>query len=172
MKFEIHQKVVVPTHGIGTIIDIKEERIMGMITHFYVVEFEESKILINIPVQQAEEKGLRKIVNRNQFSEAIEILKTKPFIPNKVSWNKKSQYYMSKMNSGEVSQIAEVIRDISKNIYKKKSYKEEIILKEAIARLSSELAIQMNVSVAEAERTIEENLYIQPKITKNDIIQE
>lgn len=158
-KFLIGEKVVVPAQGIGIIKKIEKHTIMGINSEYYIIFFEDDNLSINIPIDAIEKEGIRRIRGKNKLSEILATLETKPSLMNGFTWNQKSQYLLSKLNSGDLTQIAQVARDLGKNIYKTLSYKENILLGEAISRLSKEISIISNITAKQAEDIVKKNLY-------------
>ena len=172
MKFNIGEKVVVPAHGIGVIQKIETHTIMGFKAEYYIVFFKDENLSISVSVDEAHKKGIRKICNKNELNEILNILESTPVFHNNLTWNQKSQYLLHQLNSGELTKIATIARDLGKNIYKTLSYKENIILNDSIERLSKEIAIMSNISIEKAEELIKNNLYNTKKPEKKSDIKE
>lgn len=65
-------------------------------------------------------------------------------------WSRRAQEYETKINSGEITAIAEVVRDLYKNVDNDRSYSERTIYESALNRLASEIAILENISESES----------------------
>jgi len=104
---------------------------------------------LRVPVSRATAAGLRTLVNKSDVHEVYTILQGKPKRGNKM-WSRRAQEYETKINSGEISAIAEVVRDLYKNVDNDRSYSERTIYESALNRLSSEIAILENISEPES----------------------
>jgi CarD family transcriptional regulator len=140
LKFKIGDKVVYPSHGVGEIIDIEAQAIAGTQINLYVISFEQEKMVLRVPVTRAESAGLRNLIGQDAVSKIYSVLKGKAKIGNKM-WSRRAQEYEAKINSGDVVHIAEVVRDLYKNIDADRSYSERNIYEMALNRLGKEIAI-------------------------------
>lgn len=148
-NFQIGDRVVYPSHGVGEIVDIEVQNIMDIKLEVYVISFPADKMTLRVPVSKAISSGLRGIVEKSKIDEVFEILNEKPKKGNKM-WSRRAQEYEAKINSGELSAIAEVVRDLYKNVDNDRSYSERTIYESAISRLASEIAILEGISEKEA----------------------
>jgi CarD family transcriptional regulator len=73
-------------------------------------------------------------------------------------WSRRAQEYEAKINSGDVIAIAEVVRDLYKNVDSERSYSERTIYESALSRLSKEIAILENTAYTEAKEKLIELL--------------
>ena len=142
---------VYKTHGVGRIKEIQEIKIATYVSNCYVVFFEKEKLTISVPVNQVTSGYLRKIGCKENMEEVFTILKngTKKI---KGMWSRRAKEYEEKINSGDVLLIAEVLRDLTRDIADAdRSFSERMIYETAIYRLSSEYAIINKITLAEAE---------------------
>lgn len=152
-RFEIGNKVVYPSHGVGEVVDIESQTIADIKMEVYVVSFPEDKMTLKVPIFRAESSGLRPLVDSSAVNEVYEILQTKPKRGNKM-WSRRAQEYELKINSGMLTSVAEVVRDLYKNIDSDRSYSERTIYESALKRLSSEIAILENITEEEASNKL------------------
>jgi CarD family transcriptional regulator len=132
--------VVYPTHGVGKISTIEDQEVAGYQLRLFVVRFEKEKMTLRIPVDKADEAGLRKLSSRQQIDVAIETLKGRSRV-NRAMWSRRAQEYEAKINSGDPVSIAEVVRDLHRNAGQPdQSYSERQIYEAALERLSREVA--------------------------------
>ncbi len=149
LEFKIGERVVYPSHGVGEIIDIEAQMIADISLKVYVISFSQDKMTLRVPVNRATAVGLRTLINKNDIHEVYAILQGKPKRGNKM-WSRRAQEYEAKINSGEISAIAEVVRDLYKNVDNDRSYSERTIYESALNRLASEIAVLENISEAES----------------------
>jgi CarD family transcriptional regulator len=149
-EFKIGNKVVYPAHGVGEVIDIETESIAGISIQVYVVSFPHDKMVLRVPVKRAVATGLRALVSKDSVAKIYKVLQGKAAKVTNKMWNRRAQEYESKINSGDITAVAEVIRDLHKDSGTDRSYSERTIYESAINRLAGELSVLESISVAEA----------------------
>ncbi len=138
--FAVSDYVVYPTHGVGKIEAIEEQTIAGFQLRLFVIRFEKEKMTLRVPVEKAEESGLRKLSSRQQIDVALSTLKGRSRV-SRAMWSRRAQEYEAKINSGDPVSIAEVVRDLHRNAGQPdQSYSERQIYEAALERLARELA--------------------------------
>jgi CarD family transcriptional regulator len=138
--FAINQYVVYPTHGVGKITALEVEKIGEHELRVFVINFEKDKMTLRVPVGRSEAAGLRSISPMDQISRALTTLKGRAKIARGM-WSRRAQEYESKINSGNIIAIAEVVRDLHKNVdQSERSYSERMIYETALHRLVGEVA--------------------------------
>lgn len=138
--FSVEDKVVYPTHGVGRITNIEAQAIGGMKLTTYVVHFEKDKMTLRIPVKRAIETGLRRLSTGEELENARRTLKGRAKT-SRGMWSRRAKEYESKINSGNLVSIAEVVRDLHKNVDDPdRSYSERVIYENALNRLAGEFA--------------------------------
>ena len=149
VEFEVGEKVVYPSHGVGEITAIETQVISGFDLKVYVISFLQDKMTLRVPVGRAATSGLRSIVKTGDVSKIYAALKGKPKQGNRM-WSRRAQEYETKINSGDIVAVAEVVRDLYKNVDTDRSYSERTIYESALNRLASEIAILEGISKDEA----------------------
>ncbi len=145
-EFKIGDRVVYPSHGVGEIIELENQTIADAKLQVYVISFPHDKMTLRVPVSRAKFSGLRTLVNKGDINKVYNILNGKPKRGNKM-WSRRAQEYEAKINSGEIEAIAEVVRDLYKNVDNDRSYSERTIYESALNRLASEIAILEQISL-------------------------
>lgn len=148
-EFKIGERIVYPSHGVGEIVNVDNQILAGINTKVYVISFSQAKMTLTVPVNRATISGLRKLVDKNDLAEIYSTLQGKAKQGNRM-WSRRAQEYESKINSGKPSNIAEVVRDLYKNVDSNRSYSEITIYELALERLAGELAILENITLDEA----------------------
>lgn len=149
-KFQIGDRVVYPSHGMGEIIEIESQSIADITLEVYVISFPQDKMTLKVPVSSKIANGLRPLADNSQIDQVYETLQGKPKRGNKM-WSRRAQEYEAKINSGELVAIAEVVRDLYKNVDSDRSYSERTIYESALRRLATEIAILDKISEEDAE---------------------
>ena len=153
--------VVDPSHGVGKIIGTEKRKVEDLELELLVVRFEHERMTLRVPLSKAKESGLRTLSSKVQMEEAIVTLKGKAKLK-KTMWSRRAQEYETKINSGSLVSIAEVVRDLyRKDDQGEQSYSERQMYQAAIERLASEFAAVDNTdkdsAVTKLEKIIDEN---------------
>lgn len=148
-EFKIGERIVYPSHGVGEVVNIEYQVIAATEIKVYVISFPQDKMILKVPVNRAAISGVRKLVSKSDVALIYVTLKGKPKQGNRM-WSRRAQEYESKINSGNVVAIAEVVRDLYKNTDSDRSYSERTIYESALNRLAGELAILENINSEEA----------------------
>lgn len=156
--FQIGDTVVYPSHGVGQITAEEVQIIAGCEMTLYVISFMKDKMILRVPKNRAIKAGLRHLTSSADFEEAISVLKQKAKMT-KGMWSKRAQEYEQKINSGSIKSIAEVLRDLHKNVGDAdRSYSERVIYEAALERLSNEYAASVGLEKDEAYAKLVEML--------------
>ena len=141
-EFKVGDNVVYPSHGVGKIVEIEEQHIGGMSLELLVVAFDKDKMSLKIPVNKAKKNGLRHLIGQKELNEVVTILQSKSR-RSKGMWSKRASEYESKIHSGQLTLVAEVVRDLFKDAdaSTERSYSEKVLYELALTRLSSEYAL-------------------------------
>ena len=142
--YKVKEYVVYPKHGSGQIISVEKDTIAGIEISFYKIEITKEKLILTIPTNQ--QGNLRALSSINQVNKAISILKGKAKVK-RTMWSRRAQEYEQKINSGEIYQIAEVVRDLNKNtdMPVDQSYSERQLFEKAYERLLGEVIAVLNI---------------------------
>jgi len=156
-QYKIKDYVVYPKHGVGKITEIKKINIGGIEVETYVLKFEKDKAYGMVPVNK--QSHLRALATINQINKCISILKSKPKIKRSM-WSRRAQEYESKISSGKIYDLAEVVRDLNKgdDLMIDQSYSERQLFEKAYDRLLSEFQIVMNSSLENTQKKIDKAL--------------
>jgi CarD family transcriptional regulator len=147
--------VVYPTHGVGKVERIAVEEIAGHTLELIHITFDENRMTLRVPTNKARTAGLRKLASRKQFDDVLATLKGRARIK-RTMWSRRAQEYEAKINSGDPSSIAEVVRDLHRNVGQPdQSFSERQIYESALDRLAAEYGALEQVDKATAtERLI------------------
>ena len=153
--------VVYPSHGVGKIIGTETRKFEELELELLVIRFEHERMTLRVPLSKATESGLRTLSSKVQMEEAIVTLKGKAKVK-KTMWSRRAQEYETKINSGNLVSIAEVVRDLyRKDDQGEQSYSERQMYQAALERLASEFAAVDNTdkesAVAKLEKIIDDN---------------
>ncbi|HCR86134.1 MAG TPA: CarD family transcriptional regulator [Alphaproteobacteria bacterium] len=158
LKFKEGSKVVYPSHGVGIINGIETNEVVGMVIKTYVIQFDKEKMVLRIPVGRAEKSGLRPLSTTSELDKVGKILLERPKT-SRGMWSRRAKEYESKINSGNIVFVAEVVRDLHKNVDDpERSYSERIIYENALERLASEVSAIKKIDIEGAQNYLVNNL--------------
>ena len=161
--FKTGEYVVYPAHGVGQITDIEEQEIAGFALELFVIDFAKDKMTLRIPVPKVESVGMRKISEADQIAKALKTVQGRARIK-RTMWSRRAQEYDAKINSGDLIQIAEVVRDLYRSENQpEQSYSERQLYEAALERMAREVSVVNKISETEAVNLIEENLANGPR---------
>ena len=153
-SYSINNYVVYPSHGVGKIINIETTTVMQQSISCYLIYFEREKLTIKIPTNKAEKFGIRPLVSKEKMNEVFSILRS-GVKKMKGMWSRRAQEYETKINSGDIVMLAEVLRDLTRDIEdSERSYSERIIYETAIFRLACEYSAIYGVSFESAQEKV------------------
>ena len=156
-EYKIKDYVVYPKHGVGQITEFKKINIGGIDVETYVIKFEKDKANGMVPVNK--QSHLRPLATINQVNKCISILKSKPKIKRSM-WSRRAQEYETKISSGKIYELAEVVRDLNKgdDIMIDQSYSERQLFEKAYERLLTEFQIVMGSNLEDAQKKLDKAL--------------
>lgn len=156
--FNVGDRVVYPSHGVGIITSEESQTIGGQIINVFVISLTKDNVTLRIPVKRAEAVGLRPL-NHKDFLEKVFSTLNSRARTSKGMWSRRAQEYEAKINSGDILSIAEVVRDLHKNVDDpERSYSERIIYESALNRLSGEFAAIEKIETDKASQVLTEFL--------------
>jgi len=158
LGFSTGDFVVYPTHGVGKILGIENQEIAGYQLKVFVVHFDKDRMTLRVPVGKAKNSGLRRLSTRKEMDAALSKLKGRSRAK-RTMWSRRAQEYEAKINSGDPASIAEVVRDLYRNVGQpEQSYSERQIYQAALDRLVREFAAVENIDEASAAKRVEQML--------------
>jgi len=150
--FNIGEMVFYPLHGVGVIETIEEKEILGETKLYYVLNITHKNIRIMIPTDSLAASGMRDLIDSNELDEMLSKFyqhKTDPNIYNNQRYC--TSVNKSKIKSGDVYQICEIIRDLTRKGKKTKLGNEDrAILEKAREVFISEIAQVKGIDLEQA----------------------
>ncbi|MFE3836489.1 CarD family transcriptional regulator [Pseudogemmobacter sonorensis] len=157
-EFRPNEFVVYPAHGVGRIISIEEQEVVGFKLELFVITFEKDKMTLRVPTHKAAESGLRALSAPDVVTKALETLRGKAKVK-RAMWSRRAQEYEQKINSGDLMAIAEVVRDLHRtDDQREQSYSERQLYEQALERLTREVAAVSGVDELGAQKKVDEVL--------------
>ncbi len=155
IAFKVGDHVVYPTHGVGLILEVQVQEIAGHRLELFVISFDRDRMTLKVPIVKVASSGLRKLSSRKLMETALTTLKGRARVK-RTMWSRRAQEYEAKINSGDPIAIAEVVRDLHRNVGQPdQSFSERQIYEAARDRLAAELAAVERTDVAQATHKLE-----------------
>ncbi len=154
--FKIGDKVVYPNHGAGTIVGIEVKKILGEEKKYYIMKLPIGEMKVMIPVENVDEIGIRNVIDSEEADEVLRILKGDK---SKMSqnWNRRYRANMEKLKTGDIYEVAEVVRNLTIRDYEKGlSTGEKKMLSNSRQILISELVLAKDIGEEDAEGILED----------------
>ena len=156
--FSTGDLVVYPTHGVGKIVAIEAQEISGYTLNVFVVAFDKDRMTLRVPLAKAKASGLRKLSSRKEMDAALAKLRGRSRAK-RTMWSRRAQEYQAKIASGDPASIAEVVRDLYRNVGQpEQSYSERQIYQAALDRLVREFAAVEKIDETTAVQRVEQML--------------
>ena len=155
--FNVGDHIVYPMHGAGIIDAIEEKNILGENQAYYIIKMP-GEVKVMVPTAKAEQIGVRNIIGKEEAEKVISILGEDETEMSQ-NWNKRYRDNMEKMKSGDVYEIADVVRNLAfKQKEKGLSTGEKKMLSNAKQILVSELVLAEHASQEEVEELIDNKI--------------
>jgi CarD family transcriptional regulator len=158
LSFKAGEYVVYPTHGVGLVKGIEKETIAGHNLRLVVVTFDNDRMTLRVPTDKMDSSGLRRVSSKKIMEDAVTTLKGKAKVK-RTMWSRRAQEYEAKINSGDPISIAEVVRDLFRNVGQPdQSFSERQIYEVALERLAGEFAAVDGTDKEKATEKVEQVL--------------
>ncbi len=156
--FQVDQKIVYPSQGVGKIVEIKERKFKDEMILYYVIYLEVSDMTVLVPVSKSEELGIRAIVSAEEAQKALDMI-GEEFEPVTTDWKLRYQMNLELLKKGSVQDIASIVRCL----YHRSKIKELPILERKLydsakKLLEDEISFALSKSVKEVEALIHAKL--------------
>ena len=136
------------------------QEIAGHTLNVFVIHFEKDRMTLRVPIGKAKGSGLRRLSTRKEMDAALAKLKGRSKA-RRTMWSRRAQEYEAKINSGDPASIAEVVRDLYRNVGQpEQSYSERQIYQAALDRLVREFAAVEKIDEGTATRRVEQMLSV------------
>lgn len=157
-NFRVGDKVVYPHHGAAIIKSLEEKEFHGETKQYFILRLAYGDLTLMVPADNTEEVGIRDVIARDELDKVFKVLKSKECrMP--ANWSRRFKTHVEKLRSGDIYQVAEVVRNLSRREAEKGlSAGEKRMLTKARQILVSEVTFAANVDEAEAEKMLDKVL--------------
>jgi len=156
--FNVGDKIVYPMHGAGIIESIEEKEILGQKQKYYIMKMPVGDIKVMIPTTNARDIGIREVIGKEKATEVLVSLDNGYGFMN-TNWNKRYRENMEKIKSGNIFEVADVVKNLAhRDKEKGLSTGERKMLNNARQILISELVLANEMPQTEVEQVINDKL--------------
>ena len=107
--YSIGDRVVYPMHGAGVIEAIEEKEILGKTQNYYVLKMPYGDMKVMVPMKTSGEIGIRDVIGRAEADKVLDEIRSY-VIDETQSWNKRYRENMIKIKSGNIYEVAHVVK--------------------------------------------------------------
>jgi CarD family transcriptional regulator len=158
MTYRVGDTVVYPHHGAAVIEKREKRSLQGEERDYLVLRLTYGDLTLMVPADATDEVGLRSVVSKKEVEQVMNVLKARDgSMP--TNWSRRFKANYEKLRSGDIFQVAEVVRNLSLREQEKGlSAGEKRMLTKAKQILVSELAAAIKKTDEETEALIDELL--------------
>lgn len=157
--YQVGDKVSYPMHGAGTIIRIEQKEVLNETKEYYTIAIPVGEIEIAVPVDQAEELGMRPVMSTSDLEDVIETLQGKKTkMPE--NWNRRYRMNFDRLKTGDILEVASVVRNL-KRLSREKNLSggDRNMLSSAVNLLVSEWILVADLNQSEVEDKIDQFVF-------------
>jgi CarD family transcriptional regulator len=156
--YEVGDKVVYPHHGAGTVVKKELKTVLGQDREYLTIQITHNDMVVNVPSENAERVGLRSVIDEIVVDQVLEVLRGSGTKMPK-NWNRRFKHNRDKMKTGDIFELAEVVRNLSlRDQEKGLSTGEKQMFVKAKKILASELMYAKGLGESEAAAWLEDVL--------------
>jgi CarD family transcriptional regulator len=158
VAFEVGDKVVYPHHGAAVVERRETKTVFGEEREYLVLRLAYGDLTLNVPADNTEGIGLRDVIDLDEVEEVYEVLRSKD-VRMPTNWSRRFKNHVEKLKSGDIYEVAEVVRNLSlRDREKGLSAGEKKMLAQARQILVSELTFAIDGTEEEAEAQLDKAL--------------
>jgi len=158
VAFDVGDRVVYPHHGAAVIKKREKRKVNGATAEYLVLEMAHGELTLSVPVDKADDVGMRPPIGKEEVEDLFELLGKKD-VREPANWSRRFKNHQEKLKSGDVYQVAEVVRNLAlRDQAKGLSAGEKSMFVKARSVLVSELSFALDVSEDDALAQVEAQL--------------
>jgi CarD family transcriptional regulator, regulator of rRNA transcription len=110
--YKVGDKVVYPHHGAGTVVKKEIREVLGEKREYMTIQIQHNDMVVNVPTENAERVGLRRVISEEMVNKVVKALSGSGTQMPK-NWNRRFKHNRDKMKTGDIFELAEVVRNLS-----------------------------------------------------------
>jgi CarD family transcriptional regulator len=155
-RFSVGDTAVYPSHGVADVIQLEMKTIGQQSLAFYHLQVRGSGLKIIVPIEKAENNGMRPLADSGEIDELFDLLRDHEIPSDRQTWNRRYRGFMEKIRTGSLFEVAEVYRDLSVlRQHKELSHGERQMLRNARVLLVRELAVARETPESSIEQELD-----------------
>ena len=148
--YKVGDKVVYPHHGAGSIVKKEVREVLGEKREYLTIKIDHNDMTVNVPTENADKVGLRRVIGEKEVEVVLKAL-TGGSTEMPKNWNRRFKHNRDKMKTGDILELAEVVRNLSLRDHEKGlSTGEKQMFVKAKKILASELMYAKDMDEEEA----------------------
>ncbi|HEX2111711.1 MAG TPA: CarD family transcriptional regulator [Gaiellaceae bacterium] len=156
--YKVGDKVVYPHHGAGVVVKKETRTVLGQEREYLTIQILHNDMTVNVPSENCERVGLRKVIDEEMVERVLDVLHGDGTKMPK-NWNRRFKYNRDKMKTGDIFELAEVVRNLSlRDQEKGLSTGEKQMFVKAKKILASELMYAKGMDEDEAAAWLDDEL--------------
>ena len=154
--YQIGDKVVYPHHGAGTVVKKEKREVLGEQREYLTIQILHNDMTVQVPADNAEKVGLRTVIDEDQVTQVLKYL-TNGGTEMPKNWNRRFKHNRDKMKTGDIFELAEVVRNLALRDHEKGlSTGEKQMFVKAKKILASELMYAKEMTEEQAAEWLDE----------------
>ena len=110
--FDVGDKVVYPHHGAGTVVSKDVKLVLGEEREYLTIKILHNDMTVMVPCQNAGKAGLRRVIDEDTVKKVLSVLSDDVSEMPK-NWNRRFKHNRDKIKTGDVYELAEVVRNLA-----------------------------------------------------------
>ena len=110
--FEVGDNVVYPHHGAGVVRTKETKELMGEPREYLTIQILHNDMTVQVPCDNARQAGLRRVIGPADVKKVIGVL-TDDVSEMPKNWNRRFKHNREKIKTGNVFELAEVVRNLA-----------------------------------------------------------
>jgi CarD family transcriptional regulator len=110
--YKVGDKVVYPHHGAGTVVKKEKRTVLGEEREYLQIQILHNDMTVQVPTENADRVGLRKVIDETTVEQVLKALRGSGTTMPK-NWNRRFKHNRDKMKTGDIFELAEVVRNLS-----------------------------------------------------------
>lgn len=158
MDFKVGDNVIYPHHGAAVILSRETRDAFGESREYLNLKTAHGDLKLSVPVDKVDEVGMRPPIDEDDVEDLFDLLSKKD-IREPANWSRRFKNHQEKLKSGDIYQVAEVVRNLAlREAAKGLSAGEKSMLEKSRQILISELSISMDVTEDQALDAVADRL--------------
>jgi CarD family transcriptional regulator len=158
VTYKVGDKVVYPHHGAGKVLKKEKKEMLGDTREYLTIKILHNDMTVMVPSDSAGRAGLRRVIGEDDVARVLAVLRDDISQMPK-NWNRRFKHNRDKMKTGDVFELAEVVRNLAiRDFEKGLSTGEKQMFTRAKKILSSELMYALDMDEKEAEEYLDDLL--------------